>query len=146
MKSPIAPLFLLLLCLISLGCGPQRYMTTISPDKDIDQRLVGVWAGSEEDQEYQGLHKSWVMTREADGSFVLDFQVSWNGGPPEQVIKTGRWWIQDGRFHEYHDSSGATDIYEYEPLSKEQILFRASAMASGNNDYKFIDSRIPSAN
>jgi len=39
----------------------------------IDQNLVGLWKGSEKDQQIEGVEKLWIMERKQDGTFMLLF-------------------------------------------------------------------------
>ena len=64
-------LFAVLMTMFAISCSTQ--MTTLENGKKIDNRLVGVWSGSEKDQQIDGVSKKWDMTRNADGTFILDF-------------------------------------------------------------------------
>ena len=44
------------------------YLTQVASGKKIDNRLVGVWVGSEKDKQIEGIHKNWEMNRRADGT------------------------------------------------------------------------------
>ena len=108
----------------------------------IDNRLVGVWSGSEKDQQIDGVEKKWDMTRNADGTFVLDFAFTQNGRTQE-TQETGNWWVKGNKFYEYHEESGKTDVYTYSVLSENQIKFKSQSISVGmNNDsYEFTDTR-----
>lgn len=126
--------------LFLISCGTTA--TTLSNGKQIDKRLAGEWAGSETDKQIEGMQKKWVMTRNTDGTFVLDFTFT-QDGETNKNIETGTWWIQDGKFYEAHSESGMTDIYTYDVLDKNHIKFRAvkSSMDMNTDSYEFIDTR-----
>jgi hypothetical protein len=142
------PILLLSFCFIifsTSACSPRQYLSTVASGQSIDQRLVGSWSGSEANDQTQGMQKSWVMARTSTGSFTLDFRVTYDGQAPQQIIETGRWWIEDGLFYEYHDSSGLTDVYAYEILNKRQVRFSAQTLSPGNQDddeYVFVDTKV----
>ncbi len=136
-------LFSTLLCLLVLvSCSTPMKM--LSNGKQIDPRLAGVWTGSEVGQQIEGVEKSWEMIRSEDGTFILKFQFR-EEGKWESASETGNWWIEGGKFHEFHDASGKTDIYRYKVLSKDQIKFNSKALAMSMNKrkYEFIDTRKP---
>ncbi len=135
-----------LIAITSFSCGSQRHFTTLNDNTKIDKRLVGTWEGSEEDTQFIGMSKSWTMTRKADGTFTLDFRVSQNG-QTRTVIETGRWWTQDGHFHEFHDVSGATDVYDYQILNATQVKFTSCALTASRDELapdtvEFIDTKV----
>ncbi|MFK8164905.1 MAG: hypothetical protein AB8H12_20835 [Lewinella sp.] len=143
------PFLLLSFCFILLStsaCSPRQHLATVATGQSIDQRLVGTWSGSEADDQVKGMQKSWTMARTADGSFTLDFRVTYDNRPSEQFIETGRWWIADGLFHEFHDISGQTDIYAYKILNKQQVRFSAQALSGGgdhdDDTYVFVDTKV----
>ncbi|MGZ5188043.1 MAG: lipocalin family protein [Kaistella sp.] len=137
LKSGIS---LLLMVLFFTSCTTQ--LKTLENDKKIDNRLVGVWSGSEKDQQIDGIEKKWDMTRNADGTFVLDFVFTQNGRSQE-TQETGMWWVEGNKFYEFHEESGKTDIYTYSVLSENRIKFKSQSISVGmNNDsYEFIDTR-----
>lgn len=130
-----------LLCSIFLiSCGSKA--STLPNGKQIDPRLAGVWAGSEADKQMEGMTKEWVMTRNTDGTFVLDFTFTQDGNTNKNV-ETGTWWIHDGKFYEAHSESGMTDIYTYDVLANDHIKFKAvhNSMDMNTESYEFIDTR-----
>ncbi|WP_379965504.1 hypothetical protein [Epilithonimonas sp. UC225_85] len=130
--------------IILISCG--NTISTLSNGKQIDSRLAGEWTGSETDNQIEGMKKEWVMTRNNDGTFVLDFTFT-KDGETNKTIETGNWWIQDGKFYEAHSESGLTDIYTYQVLDKNQIKFKSVNISIGMNkeSYEFIDTRKASA-
>ncbi|MBH1959553.1 MAG: hypothetical protein I8H68_05545 [Flavobacteriia bacterium] len=137
LKSGIS---LLLMVLFFASCTTQ--LKTLENGKKIDNRLVGVWSGSEKDQQIDGIEKKWDMTRNADGTFVLDFVFTQNGRSQE-TQETGNWWVEGNKFYEFHEESGKTDIYTYSVLNENQIKFKSQTISidMNNDSYEFIDTR-----
>lgn len=133
-------LLAVLMTMFAISCSTQ--MTTLENGKKIDNRLVGVWSGSEKDQQIDGVEKKWDMTRNGDGTFILDFVFTQNGRTQE-TQETGNWWIEGNKFYEYHEESGKTDVYTYSVLNENQIKFKSQSISVGmNNDsYEFTDTR-----
>lgn len=117
-------------------------LTKLPNGKQVDKRLTGEWIGSETDNQIDGVHKDWIMTRKKDGTFVLDFTFK-KDGEEHNSIETGSWWIEDGKFYEAHSESGMTDIYTYEVLDKNHVKFRSFDISIDMNKevYEFIDTR-----
>lgn len=130
----------LFVMLMMVSCA--NYFTTVSTGKKIDTRLIGTWAGAETDKQIEGFHKSWEMVRNADGTFKLDFKFNQNG-TMQQVLESGSWWVENGKFYEYHNESKKTDIYEYTVLNNDQVKFKSRDISVGMNtdSYEFIDHR-----
>ena len=82
------------------------------------------------------------MTRNADGTFVLDFVFTQNGRSQE-TQETGNWWVEGNKFYEFHEESGKTDIYTYSVLNENQIKFKSQTISidMNNDSYEFIDTR-----
>jgi len=108
-----------------------------------DARLVGVWTGSEKDNQIEGVSKEWEMTRNTDGTFVLDFRVIQKGKKMQSHIEKGKWWVRDNKFYEYHEDSEMTDVYTFEVLNGNQIKFKEYNLSVDQNksNYEFIDTR-----
>jgi hypothetical protein len=138
MKTDYITLSLLLL--VSASCS--NGLTTISSGKEIDDRLVGVWTGSEQDQQIEGAQKMWEMKRNSDGTFLIHFKTIIKGESNEHT-ETGNWWVKNGKFYELHDDSGETDIYKYEVLDNDRIKFisKQIKVEMNNENYEFIDTR-----
>lgn len=130
----------ILLLLVSTSC--HNDFTKLSSGKEIDKRLVGVWLGSEKGEQFEGVQKSWEMTRIADGTFILDFKFIKNG-ISQGHHETGTWWIEEGKFHEFHDNSKETDVYNYKVLDDKRIKFSSEQMSveMNSDNYEFIDVR-----
>lgn len=138
MKTDYIKLTLLLFVLASCSNGS---MNTAS-GKKIDSRLVGVWTGSEQDQQLEGAQKTWEMTRNPDGTFLLNFKIIIKGESDEHTER-GNWWVKNGKFYEFHDDSGETDIYKYHVLDNNRIKFISKDVKVEMNteNYEFIDTR-----
>jgi Lipocalin-like domain len=136
----IINLFLALGFLAFSSCNSN--LKTLTIGKKIDDRLVGVWCGSEKDQQVEGVEKKWEMTRREDGTFTLDF-ITTQYGVSNKTVETGNWWIDNGKFYEYHDVSGNTDVYKYIVLDSKRIKFISvnMSMEMNNENYEFIDTR-----
>ena len=136
-------LFLLVISIVMVACSSTSYITKGANGEDVDTRLAGEWAGSEKDQQDKGMSKEWVMQRNQDGTFVLHFTVIQNGGESRTHDEAGNWWILDGKYYEFHEDSGETDVYTYKVLNKDKIKFSSihMSMDMNNEGYEFIDTR-----
>ena len=134
---------MLFLLFLTSSCGTQQFFHSIADNKQIDSRLVGVWQGSETDQQILGMTKEWKMTRKQNGTFTLDFKITQNN-QVYTTIEEGTWWVKDGLFYEFHKVSGLTDVYDYSILSNKQVKFIAKNlnMNEANQEYKFIDTKV----
>lgn len=74
----ITPILLVFSTLFFFSCSSSHLVST-TDGKKIDKRLLGKWGGSEADQQIAGLKKEWVMTRKNDGTFQLDFRMTYDG-------------------------------------------------------------------
>jgi hypothetical protein len=110
--------------------------------ESLDPKLVGTWVGKEKDAQIEGMMKEWIMVRKANGSFELNFVVTYQGRK-QTIQEKGRCWTKDGKFYEFHEASGNTDIYSYEVLNENQVRFTMESSASEFNEdvYTFIDTR-----
>src|SRR5690606_8111617 len=128
MKSKIISGLVSILFISLTACGAKSYYVKNENGKTIDKRLVGVWKGSESGNIMEGMSSEWEMTRNIDGTFSLDVKAILNGELIEGT-ESGNWWIENGLFHEFHDVSGGTDIYNYKVLNTTQIKFKAKKMS-----------------
>ena len=117
--------------------------------KRIDPALVGDWEGSAVGVQMEGVKISWIQHRYKDGTFRLELTIEYPATDTEEQRtdyseESGTWWIEDGLFHEFHSSSGLTDIYNYTILDDDHVLFSSESMAQlmEVDTYEFIDSRI----
>ncbi len=133
-------LFILFWSFVVISCASQ--LTTLSNGKKIDNRLTGIWTGSEKDEQIEGVEKKWNMTRNHDGTFLLDFEYT-QDGLTQNTQESGSWWVEGDKFYEYHEDSGKTDVYSYTVLNKDQIKFKSESISVGmnNDDYEFVDTR-----
>lgn len=122
------------------SCSSQ--FVNINNRKQIDKRLVGTWIGSEKDQQIDGVEKNWVMIRNEDGTFILDFTFK-QDGEIHNLNENGNWWIENGKFYEFHMESGKTDLYKYNVLNKNQIKFTSESISveMNSDNYTFTDTR-----
>lgn len=131
--------FILLLMFALYACPNQAQQQ--------DPALFGSWQGSEKDGQRKGLEKHWVMHRFEDGTFVLLF-TTLEDGEIESFSEKGKWWIENGKFHEYHNNSKLTDVYDYNLIDSNHVKFKAISLAMHmeDNNYEFIDTKIPDTN
>lgn len=115
-----AGLFLLIFLFAGLmSCGviantPQR--------PSLDVKLIGVWTG--EYLEEGGALKSWVQTRNADGTYSIDFSFKEPDGTIRSFTESGRWWIKENLFHEFAAPEMAhPDKYRYTFQEKNCVRF-----------------------
>lgn len=136
----IKTLLLTITLTFALSCSNK--LITLENGKKIDQRLIGTWIGSEKDKQIEGAEKSWEMIRKIDGTFVLDFKLN-DAGEIIEFTETGNWWVENGKFYEYHDDSGKTDIYDYIVLDENRIKFISILInvEMNSENYEFIDTR-----
>lgn len=139
-KFLIALSFLVLL--FSSYATSQETITLVN-DKQIDNRLIGVWKGSESDKQKADLKKEWVMERNSDGTFTLNFKTFYQG-KTDELVESGNWWVKGNTFYEYHTNSNKTDTYEYTVLNDEQVKFKMLSTEIDFNDenYTFIDTKF----
>ena len=109
----------------------------------IDTCLVGSWSGSEKDEQEKGVQKNWIQHRYADGKLITEFTYIYLG--EETVsIEPGRWWVKNGKFYEKSDNAKKPDIYNYEVVDRNHIIFRAIQLSPDfeNKNYQFVDTRV----
>ncbi len=80
--------FIIVIAILVSSCST----LTKTSEKKIDPKLVGVWEGSETDQQVKGIKKEWKMTRNEDGTFTLLFKTT-NQDEVEEFTKSGKWWV-----------------------------------------------------
>jgi len=143
MKNKNIIALVILTSLIIVSCGTKKFLFKIEDDKQIDTRLVGIWEGSEKDNQILGMTKEWKMTRNSDGTFLLDFKVTIED-EIEKTTEEGSWWVKNGLFYELHTISGKTDIYKYQVLNENQVKFKINSFGIDfeNSEYEFIDTRV----
>lgn len=141
MKSIARNLQTLLIAAIMVSCSTSRLATTES-GKEIDKKLVGIWKGCEEGQQYQNTSKCWKMDRKEEGTFILEVSANFESGLVTS-IENGSWWVENGKFHELHENSQQTDTYDYTIVNKNEILFKSIEMSvpMTGESYEFTDYR-----
>ena len=107
----------------------------------IDIKLIGVWEG--EYIERNGTIRKWMQVRKADGTYKIDFSFKDVDGTVNQFSESGKWWVQDGLFHELAPSwMKEADIYQYHFKKRDCVSF---VLVSGNEateeieDYEFTE-------
>jgi hypothetical protein len=111
-------------------------------NKSIDSKLVGCWKGSEVGQQKKGVSKYWVYCRFENGTTTLLFVTLNKNGEVIQKTENGKWWVENGKYYEFHTVSGMTDVYEYE-IVENAVNFKAiELMGKKNPDYSFFDFKI----
>jgi len=115
--------------------------------KQIDKRLVGIWQGSEKDQQVLGIEKKWKMNRKKNGTFSLNFTTI-QDGKTGKLIEKGNWRVEGDTFFEYHKNSGKTDTYKFTILNEEQVKFEMiyTDINFAELNYSFIDTKISKSN
>jgi hypothetical protein len=104
------------------GLGGCAMIASSTQSISLDVKLVGVWSG--EYLEEGGTLKSWVQTRNADGTYSIDFSFKEPNGTIQRFTETGRWWIMDRLFHELSSSDMThPDKYRYAFDEKRCVRF-----------------------
>jgi hypothetical protein len=140
-------LFLVILTLISLVFTSCLTTKTITNGKQIDKRLVGIWQGSEKDQQVLGIEKKWEMNRKKNGTFSIIFTTI-QEGKTDKFIEKGNWWVEGNIFFEYHKNSGKKDTYKFTILNEEQVKFEIiyTDFDFAEPNYSFIDTKVSNSN
>jgi len=114
-----------------------------SKNLQIDTCLVGTWSGSEKDEQVKDVQVNWIQYRYPNGKLVTKFTTTYLG---EQSVstETGKWWTENGKFYEKSVDAKKPDIYSYEVVDKDHIIFRAIKLAAEveNKNYQFVDTRV----
>lgn len=133
----------IILSTLVLGFGTMYAQKAKPQANRIDKKLVGLWKGSEKDQQIRGMEKLWIMERKEDGTFMLLFTTV-QDCQVNQHVEKGQWWIENGDFHELHYDSGKTDVYTYQTLDPLHVKFRSKeqAITMATDEYTFVDTRI----
>jgi len=114
-----------------------------SKNLQIDSCLVGTWSGSQKDEQEKDVQVNWIQYRYPDGKLVTKFTTTYL---QEQAFttETGKWWTENGKFYEKSDNAKKPDIYRYEVVDKNHIIFRAFKLETEfeNKNYQFVDTRV----
>jgi flagellar biosynthesis regulator FlbT len=111
-------------------------------NKSIDPKLVGCWKGSEVGQQKKGVSKYWISCRFENGTSTVLFITINKNGEVIQETENGKWWVENGKYYEFHTVSGMTDIYEYETIENSVNFQAIELMGKKNPDYSFFDFKI----
>jgi len=141
-------LFLPFWVLILLGC---QMISTGNQRPSLDVKLIGVWSG--EYLEEGGTLKRWKQTRNADGSYIIEFSFTEKDETARDFTESGRWWIKDGLFHEIAlPEKGHPDKYRYSFKKKGCVSFQlveSEGFAEEEGSYVFsecLEADSPPAN
>ena len=141
-------LFLPFWVLILLGC---QMISTGNQRPSLDVKLIGVWSG--EYLEEGGTLKRWKQTRNADGSYIIEFSFTEKDETARDFTESGRWWIKDGLFHEIAlPEKGHPDKYRYSFKKKGCVgsqLVESKGFAEEEGSYVFsecLEADSPPAN
>ncbi|MFV8354495.1 hypothetical protein [Flavobacterium sp. XS2P14] len=111
-------------------------------NKTFDPKLIGCWKGSEIGQQRKDLSKYWVSCRFENGTSTLLFVAIDKNGEVTQETENGKWWVENGKYYEFHKVSGMTDIYEYEIIENSVKFIAIELMGKKNPKYTFFDYKI----
>lgn len=141
-------LFLPFLGLILLGC---QMISAGNHRPALDVKLIGVWTG--EYLEEGGTLKRWKQTRNADGTYIVEFSFMEKDETARDFTESGRWWIKDGLFHEIAlPEKGHPDKYRYSFKKKGCVSFQlveSEGFAEEEGSYVFsecLEADSPPAN
>lgn len=110
----------------------------------LDVKLIGVWTG--EYLEQGGTLKTWVQTRNADGTYSIDFNLKAPDGTIQSFTESGHWWIKENLFHEQTVSETLhPDKYRYFFKKKDCVefdLIESEGYAEEAGTYRFSECLI----
>lgn len=109
-----------------------------------DVRFVGVWKGSEKDNQVKGLSKEWTMTRNADGTFIINFSIKSKNLDDKNFVQKGKWWIKGEKLYQYNEVTKMTNVYNFEILNENQIRFIENVIYFNYQEYniEFIERKV----
>lgn len=118
------------------GCNA---LTAVNQNPFIDVKLIGVWKG--EYAEQSGTIKSWIQTRNADGTYTIEFSFTEPDGTTKSFTESGRWWVQNAFFYEIaQPDMKQPDKYGYSFKEKECVSFvlvENNGLTEGADGYAF---------
>ena len=110
----------------------------------VDVKLIGVWTG--EYLEQGETLKTWVQTRNADGTYSIDFSLKAPDGTIQSFTESGHWWIKENLFHEKTVSeTPRPDKYRYFFKKKDCVefdLIESEGYAEEVGTYRFSECLI----
>lgn len=135
-------LFFVLLLMIGLfGC---ETITAANQRPYIDVKLIGVWKGEYAEQD--GTIKRWRQTRNADGTYAIEFSFTELDGDTKRFTESGRWWVQEGLFHEIAlPDMERPDKYQYFFKEKDCVNFvlvESNGVTESTDSYVFSECLI----
>lgn len=124
-----------------LGCNA---ITAANQSPFIEVKLIGVWKG--EHTEQGGTIKSWIQTRNADGTYAIEFSFKEPDDTIKSFTESGRWWIQGALFYEIAlPDMAQPDKYKYFFKEKDCVSFvlvESNGLPEGINAYSFRECLI----
>ena len=124
-----------------LGC---EAITAANQRPYIDIKLIGVWKGEYTEQD--GTIKSWTQKRNADGTYAIEFSFTELEDTAKSFAESGRWWVQDGFFHEIAlPDRGRPDKYQYFFKEKECVSFvlvESNGLTESTDSYVFSECLV----
>ncbi|MCB1936005.1 MAG: hypothetical protein KDF59_08690 [Nitrosomonas sp.] len=107
----------------------------------LDVRMIGIWQG--EYTEKDGALKSWIQTRNEDGSYRIEFRFIELDGTIHRLTEEGKWWIDKGLFYEITPSwMTQPDAYQYHFQDNGCIAFllvESYKSAEDVGQYQFVE-------
>jgi hypothetical protein len=131
-------LLLFAFLLISLTTVAQQ----LQNPKTYDNRMIGCWKGSEVGQQQKGMSKYWVSCRLDNGTSILLFIAIDETGEVTQTTENGKWWTENGKYYELHDTDGLIDVYEYEVVENTVKYKSIELMGKKDTSYSYIDTKL----
>ena len=136
-KGKVMRLVFLILLVIGLpGCNS---ITAGDQSPFFDVKLIGVWKG--EYTEEGGTIKSWTQTRNADGTYMIEFSFTEPDDTVKSFTESGRWWVQNALFYEIAlPDMAQPDKYKYFFKEKECVSFvlvESNGLTEGTDGYAF---------
>lgn len=137
------PFMFVILLIGSFLTSCTSQLTTLPDGKKLDTRLTGMWAGSEKDQQIEGVEKKWEMNRKPNGEYTINFTFT-NDEGSANTKEEGKWWVADGKYYEFHSYDNKTDVYSYSVLDPTHVKFKTINMSVEveNPEYEFIDTKV----
>ncbi|WP_297324751.1 hypothetical protein [Nitrosomonas sp.] len=131
------------ICLLAglFGC---KAISSINQRPSLDVKLIGVWSG--EYLEEGGTVKKWMQTRNADGTYAIEFSFVEVDGTIKSFAESGRWWVQDGLFYEIAlPEKEQPDRYQYSFKAKKCVSFvlaESDGLIEEANGYVFSECLV----
>lgn len=133
--------FWVLLAISLLGCNA---ITAANQSPFIDVKLIGLWKG--EHAEQSGTIKSWAQTRNADGTYTIEFSFKEPDDTTKSFTESGRWWVQGALFYEIAlPDMAQPDKYKYSFKEKDCVSFvlvESNGSTEGIDAYSFRECLI----